>query len=380
MTFPDLVPEKTFDDILKEAITEALNLFPKVTNYNPGGAFRTLLEVDAKLHEQLWVFLREVIVPNMFVVTARGKWLDAHATTFGITRKPAKKTKGYVIFRRAGEGNIKIPKGFIVQTKPTIFGEVLKFQTLEEKVLTEDLNEVKVLVEALEAGAKYNVAPHTITQTQVYLPVEVDNPEDWILEEGADEEDDESLRQRILLVWATKSLFVKDYYRYHALSVEGVVDCYIDDQHPRGQGTVDIYIVSTNGVPTDDLIQKVQAVMNEVKTPAADVLVKAPTTKYIDIELEIETVSPVDLGTLEEEIRNRLKALFVYNPTYADIICCYNDRRFRIGSKVQMATIVDVLMDLPQVKNVKVLAPPQDMELLPSELPVLGEVQINFVQ
>lgn len=96
--------------------------------------------------------------------------------------------------------------------------------------------------------------------------------------------------------------------------------------------------------------------------------------------MEIETVSSVDLGTLEEEIRNRLKALFVYNPTYADIICCYNDRRFRIGSKVQMATIVDVLMDLPQVKNVKVLTPSQDVELLPSELPVLGEVQINFVQ
>jgi len=379
MTFPDLVPEKNFEDILKEAINEALKLFPKVTNYNPGGAFRTLLEIDAKLHEQLWVFLKEVIVPNMFVKTARGKWLDAHATTFGITRKPAKRTKGYVIFRRAGEGNIKIPKGLIVQTKPTIFGEVLKFQTLEEKVLTEDLNEVKVLVEATDAGAKYNVAPHTIVQTQIYLPVEVDNPEGWIIEEGADEEDDESLRQRILLVWATKSLFIRDYYRYHALSVEGVVDCYIDDQHPRGQGTVDVYIVGTNGVPTNDLIQKVQTVMNEVKTPAADVLVKAPTTKYIDIEVEVEAVPPVDLGALEEEIRKRIKALFVYDKDYANKIRYYNDRRFRIGSKVQIATIIDVLMDLPQVRNAKVLIPSQDVELLPSELPILGEVQINFV-
>jgi len=380
MSFPDLVPGKTFEEILKEAISEAVKLFPQVTNYNVGGAFRTLLEVDAKLHEALWRFLREVIVPNMFVVTAKGKWLDAHATTFGITRKPAKKTKGYVVFRKTGEGSVKIPQGLIVQTKPTIFGEVLKFQTLEEKVLTDETPEVKVLIEATEAGAKYNVAPYTITQTQVYLPVEVYNPEGWVLEEGADEEDDESLRQRILLVWATKSLFVKDYYRYHALSVEGVVDCYIDDQHPRGQGTVDVYIVSTNGVPTDDLVEKVQEVMNEVKTPAADVLVKKPTPRVIDLSLRIEVNQPVDLPTLETEIRNRLKALFVYSPDYANKICCYEDRRFRIGSKIQLATIVDVLMDLPQVKNVVVDNPVADVVLEPNELPVLGNLTINFVQ
>ncbi len=375
----ELVPEKNFEEILKEAIEEALRLFPQITNYNVGGAFRTLLEIDAKLHEQLWTFLREIIVPNMFVITARGKWLDLHAQTFGIMRKPAKKTKGIVIFKRAGEGNIRIPKGFVVKTKPTIFGESLKFLTLEEKLLPEGINEVQVPVEAEKEGNIYNVAPYTITQTEVYAPVEVYNPENWIIEEGADEEDDESLRQRILLVWATKSLFIKDYYRFHALGVKGVVDCYVDDQHPRGQGTVDIYIVSSSGLPTNDLIQKVQNLMNEVKTPAADVLVKSPTPKYIDISIQIETFKPADTQSLETEVRNRIKALFVYTKEYENRIKFYNERRFRIGSKVQLSTIIDALMDLPQVKNVVILEPSSDLELQPSELPVLRNLNIQII-
>jgi len=374
----ELVPEKSYEEILKEAIEEALRLFPQITNYNVGGAFRTLLEIDAKLHEQLWTFLREVIVPNMFVTTAKGKWLDLHAQTFGIERKPAKKAKGYIVLKRAGEGYIRIPAGFVVKTKPTFFGDSYRFLTLEETVIPEGVNEVQVLVEAEKEGSAYNVAPHTITQTEVYAPVEVDNPEGWLLEEGADEEDDESLRRRILLVWATKSIFAKDYYRYHALSVDGVVDCFIDDQHPRGQGTLDVYVVSTNGVPTDDLIQKVQAVMDEVKTPAADVLVKKPATKTINIDLTIELSLPTDTTLLEEEIKRRIKALFVYDPEYASKIPFYEDRRFRIGSKVQIATIVDIIMDLPQVKNIIVNNPAEDIVLQPPELPLLGTLSIKF--
>ena len=375
----ELVPEKSYEEILKEAIEEALRLFPQVTNYNVGGAFRTLLEIDARLHEALWTFLREVIVPNMFVVTAKGKWLDLHAQTFGIVRKPARKTKGIVIFKRAGEGNIKIPKGFIVKTKPTIFGESLKFKTLEEKLLPEGINEVRVLIEAEREGSVYNVAPYTITQTEIYAPVEVYNPENWIVEEGADEEDDESLRRRILLVWATKSLFIRDYYRFHALSVEGVVDCYVDDQHPRGQGTIDVYIVGTNGIPTEDLIQKVQRVMNEIKTPASDVLVKSPTPKHVDLSIQIETFKPADIQALETEARNRIKALFVYDKRYENKIKFYNERRFKIGSKVQLSTIIDVLMDLPQVKNVVILQPSSDLELQPSELPVLRSLNLQII-
>jgi len=375
----ELVPEKPYEEILKEAIEEALRLFPQVTNYNIGGAFRTLLEIDAKLHEQLWTFLREVIVPNMFVVSARGKWLDLHAQTFGITRKPAKKTKGIVVFRRTGEGNIRIPKGFVVRTKPTIFGDSLRFITVEEKMLPEGVNEVQVLVEAEKEGSAYNVAPYTIRDLEVYAPLEVYNPEGWIIEEGSDEEDDESLRQRILLVWATKSLFIKEYYMYHALSVDGVVDCYVDDQHPRGQGTVDVYIISTSGAPTDELLQRVQDVMNEVKTPAADVLVKPAIQKPIDLSIQVEVKKPTDVQALDVEIRNRVQALFVYSKEYEKKIKLYNERRFRIGSKVQLATIIDTVMDLPQVKNVVILSPTQDIPLQPFEFPVLRSLNLEII-
>jgi len=119
--------------------------------------------------------------------------------------------------------------------------------------------------------------------------------------------------------------------------------------------------------------------MNEIKTPASDVLVKSPTPKHVDLSIQIETFKPADIQALETEARNRIKALFVYDKRYENKIKFYNERRFKIGSKVQLSTIIDVLMDLPQVKNVVILQPSSDLELQPSELPVLRSLNLQII-
>ncbi|RMG81105.1 MAG: baseplate J/gp47 family protein, partial [Bacteroidetes bacterium] len=372
-----LIPEKTIQQLLEQSIQEAKQKLPQIKNYNVGGAFRTLLEIDALLHSELWEFLKEIIVPNMFVITAKGKWLDLHAETFGIKRKPAKKTIGKVIFKRSANGNIKIPLGTVVKTKPDIFGDSLSFKTIEEKVLTENLNEIEIKIQAIEPSSRYNVAPYTINTLTTYLPVEVENRENWIIQEGTDQEDDESLRQRILLVWNTKSLFTDDYYRFHTLSVEGVIDCYIDNQHPRGQGTADIYIVSTNITPTQDLINKVQAVINEVKTPASDILVKPAVTKPVDLHIKVYAPPDIIKTTLQTEVQNRVRALFIYDKKYEQIITNYQNRKFKIGKPVRLATIIEAIMDIPQVENVEILNPTTDVSVLPEEIPVINSLTIE---
>ena len=47
--------------------------------------------------------------------------------------------------------------GTVVKTKPDIFGDSLSFITVEEKVLTEDLSEIEVIVEAVEQGSRYKI-------------------------------------------------------------------------------------------------------------------------------------------------------------------------------------------------------------------------------
>ena len=40
---------------------------------------------------------------------------------------------------------------------------------------------------------------------------------------------------------------------------QGVMCAYIDDQHPRGQGTVDVIVVGTAGEASEELVRKAQA-------------------------------------------------------------------------------------------------------------------------
>ena len=374
-----LIPEKTINQLLEQSIQEAKQKLPQIKNYNVGGAFRTLLEIDALLHSELWQFLKDIIVPNMFVVSAKGKWLDLHAQTFGITRKPAQKTVGKVIFKRASKGNIKIPKGLIVKTKPDIFGESLSFTTIEEKVLTENLNQIEVMVQAQQEGSRYNVAPYAINTLTTYLPLEVYNPENWIVKEGADQETDESLRQRILEVWATKTLFTDDYYRFHVLSIPSVIDCYIDNQHPRGQGTADIYIVSTNITPTQDLINKVQAHVNQIKTPASDVLVKPAVVKPVDIHVKAYVKPNILKQPVQTQIQDRIRALFFYDKKYQQIITDYKNRMFTIGKPLRTATIIQAVMEIPQVENVELVNPQTDISLLPEEVPKLQNLTVEVL-
>ena len=382
-TLDSLLDYPTFEQLLQESIALSRQKNPKITNYNVGGAYRTLLEVNSEAIKQLYDLVKEHIVPNMFVMTARGKWLDAHAATFGITRKPAKKAKGYLLFRRTDiSGNVLIPKGTIVKTTPNIFGEELKFITIEEKVLIDGQAEISIQIEAEEPGAKYNVGEGVINTLTTYISGidEIYNPADWLTEEGTDEETDESLRNRILLVWATKSIFTDDYYRFHTLSVDGVVDCYIDNQHPRGQGTADIYIVSSSGMPTTDLITQVQTVIDEIKTPAADIQVKSPTGKPVDLDITITSYSDYpDKTLIQTEAERRINALFVYNPDYKEVIFDYESRRFTIGKSVVLSTIYYVLMEIEGVERVNINSPTADITVNPNELPTLQNLTLQVV-
>jgi len=374
----------TFEQLLTESIAISRQKNPKITNYNVGGVYRTLLEVNSELIKQLYDLLKEHIVPNLFVVTARGSWLDLHAAGLGIERKPAKKAVGYVLFRREDtSGNVLIPKGTIIKTPPNIFGEELRYITIEEKVLQDGQSEIAVKVESEETGAKYNVGEGMISILTTYIPGidSVYNSPDWLIEEGTDQEDDESLRQRCILRWATLSLQIADYYKYWALSIDGVVDVEIDDQHPRGQGTVDVYIVSTAGLPTSDLITKVQEVMNIKKTPAADVLVKAPTPKAIDIDITIYTYPGfTEIDLIKAEAERRINALFVYNEEYKSVIFDYDNRRFRISKDVTISSLIYPLMEIAGVSKVEINSPSADVPVAKGELPVINSLNVTVVE
>lgn len=64
--------------------------------------------------------------------------------------------------------------------------------------------------------------------------------------------------ERYRLQWAANNGCTKYAYKAWALSVPGVSSVEILDQHPRGQGTVDVVVRGSAVLPTEALLERVR--------------------------------------------------------------------------------------------------------------------------
>ena len=208
---------------------------PTRLNLNKG-IVRGIIEIFAWGLWQLYNFL-DRIHRQAVPIESSEEWLDVHAAQVDEARKPATKTRGNVLFLR-GElaGNIRIPAGRIVRTRPDGTGAIYRYVTDELAVLPDGAESVAVPVTAEEYGQGANAAVGQICE--LVTPVEgiggVVNAADWLIEEGADEEGNISLRRRYVLAWQSKAGITRAAYEAAALYVPGVADVFVADQNPRG--------------------------------------------------------------------------------------------------------------------------------------------------
>lgn len=376
--FKQLIGYKDFRTLVDEAIARLKTSGgSKVTNLNPGGVFRTLLEMSLQGVADLYKLLAEV-APQGFAGTASGPWLDLKAQEVGITRNPARKTEGLVtFFRTDAAGQVQIPAGTVVRTEAGASGEYLRYLTSVDAVLPDGALEVVVPVLAEFPGAQYNVGEGLITVLVTNIPgVEgVRNDAGWITSEGADEEDDESLRQRYFLRWSELSLGgTRQAYISWARSVPGVRDVAVDDNFPRGQGTVDVIITGTAGPPSQALIDEVQAYVDQRRPVTANVLVKAPTAQPVDVTLTVWI--PADTGevaAVQADVEAAVRALFGLQEV--DGIAA-----LRIGEDLLRARLVAIVMARQHVVNVDVASPAADVAIPVDGLATLGTLSITVLR
>lgn len=262
---------------------------PNRINLN-NGIIRGLLEVFIYGVYQLYSFL-DSIMKQVVPRSATGEWLDMHAENVGLIRKEATKAVGYVEFIRdeANEQNIKIDTGKIVKTRPDSTGKVYRYIVIEADVLLKGNNSINVKVESEDYGTGANATVGAICD--IVTPIagikSVINNKDWLISEASDRESDIGLYNRYVYKWASKAGVTADAYKAAALSITGVKTVYIDAEHPRGQGTIDIYILGTAGMPTESLIKKVQDAVSKEIIINDDVQVLSPTGHNIDVDIEI---------------------------------------------------------------------------------------------
>ncbi|WP_027188073.1 baseplate J/gp47 family protein [Desulfovibrio cuneatus] len=284
---------------------------PARLNLN-AGIVRGLLEIYAWVLWAFYEFLRRSL-PQAFPLQAEGDWLNLHADQVTLERREATRASGHVLFSRAPgvTGNIRIPAGRIVRTRPDGRGNVYRYITQGEAVLPNGEETVAVPVQAEEYGQAANATAGQICEISTHIPgiAGVNNTEDWLQEEGANTETDAQLQERYVLAWLEKAGCTAAAYKSWALAVPAVLTAEILDQHPRGEGTVDVVVRGTAGIPTESLLEKVRASIAH-KIPVNDRwLVKAPVEVPVALLLHAE-FSSGSPETGKQEVENRLRALF----------------------------------------------------------------------
>nr|WP_297047344.1 baseplate J/gp47 family protein [uncultured Desulfovibrio sp.] len=364
---------KTIDDVRASIfahVEEVQDIFaakgwlPGRLNLNRG-VVRGLLELYCWGYWQIYALLQR-LMRQAVPATASGDWLDTHAASVNLSRRPATKAKGNVRFLRAPSsslaGNVAIPARRIVRTLPDGIGQVYRYSTVADAVLPAEAAYVDVPVEAEDYGAAANASTGQICE--LVTPVEgisgISNEADWLTSEGADEETDAQLQERYALAWAANNGCTKHAYKSWALSVPGVTSVSILDQHPRGQGTVDVVVRGADVLPTEALLEKVRAAIAPNVPINDDWLVKGPEPVPCAIAGEIEYTSG-DPAAIVAQAEARIRALFAETSPLSDVAA------LQIGQDLTLDLLTHTVLAVPGVKRVVWTSPAQAVISVPAD-------------
>jgi uncharacterized phage protein gp47/JayE len=202
MSIHDLV-SKNLDTIRQEMFDRlaaaqeeyaAAGWLPIRLNLNKG-IVRGLIELWCWGLWQLYQFLA-LVLSQAFPDTATGAWLDLHCKQVGVTRQPSTRAVGVVHFTRAGiAGNVPIPAGRVVRTKPDGAGRIYRYVTTAAAILPDGAGEIAVAVEAEDYGTAANATAGQICEIVTVIPGvdAVENRVDWLVTEGNDVEQEQRL-------------------------------------------------------------------------------------------------------------------------------------------------------------------------------------------
>lgn len=375
MDWKNLFTYKDFDTLHLEAKSRMQTEGSKITNWNDGGVFKTLTLVALKAIAGLYNLLL-AILPLGYVQFASGKWLDLRVGESGIIRHLPTKTQGIIkIVKDDQTQNIKIEADSIVKTELSSQGEELRYFVEETVVSPTGESEFNVIVKAEFAGAKYNVGSGYINILVTHIPGvnKIYNPDNWIIQEGNDEEEDDPLRERYYLRWDELSTgTTRGAYISWARKIAGITDVEVDDQHPRGQGTVDVIIYPDS----PELIQSVTEYILSKKPSLDNVLVIGPNK--ITGDFDVILTLPKTYGDEQEvtlQAGKIIEGFFTENYLLKQTIGLIP---LTIGQSLYLSQITYFLMTIENVLNVRINTPIDNIITNSKELLTKGTVNITI--
>jgi uncharacterized phage protein gp47/JayE len=218
----------------------------------------------------LWLlgFISGTVLPNFFVKTATGSWLDMLAWAVNVTRKQASKAEGVLLFTRAGAaGALEVPAGTRVQS-PSLNGQVYELVTTAARSFVDGQSQLEVPATALKAGSGHNLAPgyFAILPEPVQGIVQVSNADGWLSKPGADEELDDELRLRVrnqfsaVNQWHTDAVYRAQIAAFDGVRTDGI---YFEHGAPRGPGSANAYVLFEADAPAQTYLEQINAYIRD---------------------------------------------------------------------------------------------------------------------
>lgn len=294
-----------------------------------------------------------------FPQSAAGKYLDYHGQLRGITRKSGHKAGGILRFKidSARAEPLRVPAGTVCTT-----AGLVRFVTTEDALIRAGALYADAAAEAEVVGTAGNVPAERITNmTRAPVGVTgVTNPAAFA--GGSGEEDDESLRERIL------DSFIRlpnganaAFYELRALSHPGVEAVRVIPRH-QGIGTVGVVVSAAGGVPEQVLLQEIQDDLDSVREIAVDVTVMAPEPERMDLAVRILPKPGKSFDSAQAAVRTALTAWFDGG---------------LLGKPVYRTQLGKVILDTGVVETYTITAPTKDLPADARRLPQLGTLTIT---
>ncbi|SDI48912.1 baseplate J/gp47 family protein [Paenibacillus naphthalenovorans] len=346
---------KTREDILNEVRPELADA--GLTDWSSGSANRTYWEITARLFGEYYYMLQRLL--HLFFVdddSLTGEYLDRRVMERSISRKVGTKSAGKIIVGRSSPApfTINIPVGTVLSTND----KKVSVQTKAAAAIPAGGTSVTVDVEAINLGKAGNLAPNTVLiETGVaVVGIETIRVDAAGLSGGTDTESDKELKQRFMETIQNPETggSKRDYERW-AKEVTGIVSANCIPM-ARGAGTVDVVVVSSDGMPSSALLQQVQDHIDDKKPVNADVLVRGPVAVTVNVTLTYYTDST---SSLEPAIQTALQQYI---------------NGVGVGGVVRVAQIINTVLDVAEIKDVTVAVPTQNVVLTSDEIAVLGTV------
>ncbi|MDO9711042.1 baseplate J/gp47 family protein [Paracraurococcus lichenis] len=360
-------------DLQRQALQEIANALPTGTPLRNSvlGTLATTQAGFSHLHFGYLDWIAKQSVP----FTATGEFLDAWAALKGVLRTPATYAQGKVTF--AGVAGTVIPAGSVVTRADGVT------YTTTASVAVGSSGSVDATVSAVEAGSTGNA--------NIGVAVTLANPIAGItsagtastdLTGGADVEDDDALRTRMLLKYASppQGGAATDYINW-ALAVPGVTRAWCNP-NGAGNGSVVLYVMldnaqalnagypqGSNGVATlekrataatGDQLTVANAI-NPLRPATALVYVCAPTPQPINIS--IANFSPNSLAN-QDAVKAELAELFVNIGS-------------PLGTTIYPSAITSAIARVTGVDHFTLSSPAAPVNIAVGSLPSVGTVSFS---